>query len=146
VAYDKNTVKHALDGFGFLVQPKLNLALLGAIFNSSLFEDRAPENKHLLTCFVGGAGKPEFADIRNENIKQRVISELNELIGTTSNPEIINEIYWPQAIPNYALNHYKLQEKLDDFETKHPQIKLLGNWRSGISLPQRVDEAFLNSL
>jgi protoporphyrinogen/coproporphyrinogen III oxidase len=70
VAFKKSDVSHPLNAFGFLVPPKTNRALLGAIFSSSVFPNRAPSEKHLITCFSGGATNPEFAKItKNHSIK-----------------------------------------------------------------------------
>jgi oxygen-dependent protoporphyrinogen oxidase len=42
LAYDQSTVTTPLDGFGFLVPPSEGLNILGCVWNSSLFKDRAP--------------------------------------------------------------------------------------------------------
>ncbi len=54
-------VAHALDGFGFLVPEKEHRRILGTIFSSTLFENRAPAGTVLLTTFVGGMRQPELA-------------------------------------------------------------------------------------
>jgi oxygen-dependent protoporphyrinogen oxidase len=48
-------VRHALDGFGFLVPRGEGLRMLGCLFASSLFEGRAPSGAVALTCFFGGS-------------------------------------------------------------------------------------------
>src|SRR4029077_3425366 len=55
LGYRKSAVGNALDGFGFLVPRSAGLEILGSVWNSSLFPNRAPDGKVLLTSFVGGA-------------------------------------------------------------------------------------------
>ena len=52
--YRREDVKHALDGFGFLVPRVEHRRILGTLFSSSLFPGRAPEGTVLLTTFAGG--------------------------------------------------------------------------------------------
>ena len=56
--YDKQSIKHPLNGFGFLVPEIENRQTLGTLFSSTLFPDRAPANHALLTTFVGGERQP----------------------------------------------------------------------------------------
>lgn len=141
VLYKRKAVQHSLDGFGFLVPPSKPCALLGAIFSSSLFEGRAPEDMHLLTCFAGGASKPQLACVDEPEIRERVLQELGTLIGAKEEGQVVSAQYWDRSIPNYPLGHHKLQSQVDAFEQECPGIRLLGNWRRGISVADRVAEA-----
>src|SRR6056297_2788244 len=51
LGYKKEHVDHPLDGFGFLVPEIERRNILGALFTSTLFKNRAPEGHHLLTVF-----------------------------------------------------------------------------------------------
>jgi len=52
-AYRRADVAHSLAGFGFLVPKKEQRRILGSLFSSSMFADRAPEGTVLLTTFAG---------------------------------------------------------------------------------------------
>ena len=54
-----NSLSSPLKGFGFLVPQSERLVILGTIFSSLLFSGRAPEDRLLLTSFLGGVMKPE---------------------------------------------------------------------------------------
>ena len=51
-------VAHPLDGFGMLIPEKEGFNILGALFSSSLFPNRAPEGEVTITCYIGGARAP----------------------------------------------------------------------------------------
>lgn len=141
VVVDRSEVGHALDGFGFLVQPHLGFALLGTIFSSSIFPDRARDGKCLLTCFCGGALRPELADVRKAKVREQALAELCGLLDIQGAPHVLSESVWDKAIPNFALGHYKLEERISVFEREHPGLYVLANWRKGISVADRVREA-----
>src|SRR5215207_4038532 len=59
LGFPKEQVTHPLDGFGFLVPEVERRRILGVIFSSSIFPDRAPPDHVMLTAFAGGARDPD---------------------------------------------------------------------------------------
>jgi len=59
--YDRSDVKHDLNGFGFLVPSRERRRILGSLWSSSIFDERAPARKVLMTTMVGGARSPQTA-------------------------------------------------------------------------------------
>ena len=55
-------VRTAIEGFGFLVPRDAGIRLLGCLFMSQLFPDRAPPGHELLQCMIGGIRWPEAVD------------------------------------------------------------------------------------
>lgn len=132
-------------GFGFLATPKPGQPLLGAIFTSALFPSRAPQGKSLVSLFVGGGVNPHLADAREPTIQQQAIGELSRALSLTAPPEVLSVHHWRAAIPNYPLFHHELCAELDRFEASYPTLTFLANWRRGISLAHRLNEAELHS-
>lgn len=130
-----------VDGFGFLIPPRLKRLLLGAIFSSSIFERRAPDGFHLITCFSGGALAPQHARVDQMPIAESVAKDVQQILGLKSVPVILNRRYYRSAIPNYSLGHFQLQESIRRFEHEHPWLRCLGNWYSGVSVSDRVEAA-----
>ena len=79
-------IAHPLDGFGFLVPECENLNILGTLFSSTLFPERAPKDHVLLTTFVGGERKPGLTLLPDSEIFSIVVNELNKLLGLKGNP------------------------------------------------------------
>jgi protoporphyrinogen/coproporphyrinogen III oxidase len=141
VSFDLKHVTSDMNGFGFLVAPAHGKSILGAIFCSSLFPDRAPIGRCLVTCFVGGASNPEAADITHPLTSKRALTELKDFLGATEEPALLKNTYWPEAIPNYPVQHYRTESEIAEFEQSYPGLHIIGNWRKGISVSDRVKEA-----
>src|SRR6266849_4197443 len=74
----------APNGFGFLVPRSSGLAILGTVWNSSLFPGRAPEGHGLFSTFVGGATNPGAAQQSEEALVALVHRELAPLLSRTN--------------------------------------------------------------
>ena len=138
LGYKKEHVAHPLDGFGFLVPEVERRNILGALFTSTLFKNRAPEGHHLLTVFAGGARQPDIAQMESEKLLKLVEDDLKDLIGLTGSPVFKDHIYWPNSIPQYEKGYGEIYSILDELERGNPGLHLAGNFRHGISVPDCI--------
>lgn len=139
--YEREQVKHPLDGFGFLVPSKENRKILGSLFNTSLFPNRSPAGHVLLTTFLGGMRQPVLAGKDTGELKDIVLSEHGELLGVTGSPKFFDHIYWPNSIPQYTTEYDRVLESIDRVEKNNPGVYLLGNFRGGISMPDCIENS-----
>ncbi|MEN8661350.1 MAG: protoporphyrinogen oxidase [Lentimonas sp.] len=141
LAYKREDVKHPLDGFGALVPECEGHQILGALFPSSLFSQRAPNNEVLLTAFVGGERQPELATGDTEALKAIVCPELEALLGIQGEPTFCHHKHWERAIPQYKIGYGDLLEEMDAVEEQNPGLHLAGNYRTGISVTYCIEAA-----
>ncbi|MEO5929131.1 MAG: protoporphyrinogen oxidase, partial [Candidatus Kapaibacterium sp.] len=134
VLYDRAMVAHPLDGFGLLVPEVERRCILGAIFSSTLFPNRAPEGTVLLTAFIGGAREPGLALRSAEEIAYDVHAELRRTLGICARPKSFDLRVWNRAIPQYNLGHGAIIEAIELAEERLPGMHLLGNYRGGVSV------------
>jgi oxygen-dependent protoporphyrinogen oxidase len=139
--YRREDVGHPLDGFGCLVPEVERRQILGIIFSSSLFGNRAPENHVAVTTFVGGARQPELVDCSDEALSSIVDAEHRALIGTTAPATSVDITRWSRAIPQYGLDHSSVVASLDAAEGRHSGLYLVGNYRGGVSVGDCVRSA-----
>jgi oxygen-dependent protoporphyrinogen oxidase len=132
--YDRSQVSHSLNGFGFLCPGKEHRDILGTLFSSSLFPNRAPAGKVSLMTFVGGMRRPENAALQPEIMQSLISSELEKLIGVTGAPDFTHHIYWPRAIPQYLIGHHQIEAQMDALEHQYPGLRLIGNYRGGVGV------------
>lgn len=132
---------HALDGFGFLVPKRENRGILGTIFTSSLFADRAPEGHALLTTFVGGMRQPELALQSEERIAELALKEQTSLLGAPMHPEFVHVTSWERAIAQYVRGHLERIRRIEETETRTPGLFFCANYRGGISVGDCVKSA-----
>jgi oxygen-dependent protoporphyrinogen oxidase len=134
LGFERADVAHALDGFGMLIPSKEKRSILGALFSSSLFPDRAPDGHVSITCFVGGARMPERAREDTDLMVERVLIDLRQLLGVRGEPVFANHVYWPRAIPQYTVGYQAVKNAADEMESENPGLYLAGNYRSGVSV------------
>ena len=138
LGYKKSDVTHPLDGFGFLVPEVENRSILGALFTSTLFQNRAPEGHHLLTVFAGGGRQPGIANLESSELLDLVQADLKALIGINGEPVFKDHIFWPDSIPQYDTGYDKVINTFEDLEVNNPGLHIAGNFRGGISVPDCI--------
>jgi oxygen-dependent protoporphyrinogen oxidase len=135
LGYDRAAVSHPLDGFGMLVPPVEDaFDILGTLFSSTLFPNRAPEGRVLLTTFVGGARAPALAQQPDDAVQEVVERDLGRLLEVTGSPVFSQHIHWSHAIPQYTLGYGAAKDTLDALEGTHPGLVFAGNYRQGVSV------------
>jgi oxygen-dependent protoporphyrinogen oxidase len=133
VIYRRKDVSHPLDGFGFLAPRIENPPVLGTLFASSMFAERAPAGTVVLTSFLGGRRNPQAALAPDEHIAADVVRCNAHLLG--AEPPLFTAVRrWPRAIPQYDLGHLKRLAQVDALEAQVPGLVLCGNWRDGVSV------------
>lgn len=135
LGFRREQIAHPLDGFGALVPVRERRSILGIIFSSSLFPDRAPPGHVALTVIVGGALQPQVATLPEPQLLATVLPDLRELLGLTGEPVFWRHTFWPGAIPQYALGHERHFATIAACEEKHPGLFIGGQIRDGIALP-----------
>jgi len=139
--YERERVSHPLDGFGYLIPKKEGRSILGTLWDSSMFENRAPEGKVLLRSMMGGACFPEYVKLSDDEVVARVRKDLRDVMGISAAPSFIRIFRHPRAIPQYIVGHARRLEALEERLGKHPGLILTGNSYRGIGLNDCVAAA-----
>jgi len=130
-----SSLTRPLRGFGFLVPQAERMAILGTIFSSLLFGDRAPDDRVLLTSFLGGVSKPEVFDWPDTRIWESVCSELKRLLKTSIQPEPLAIFRHRRAIPQYNIGQRQRVEAIASELARIPGLFVTGNFLHGVSVP-----------
>lgn len=145
LGFQKEKVSHPLDGFGMLIPKKENYKLLGALFPSTLFPNRAPSGHALLTCFIGGARNPELAGYPQEELVALALNDLDSLLGIAAKPVFTRHTFWENAIPQYRTGYDRYLSIMDEIEQSAAGLFLSGNYRGGVSVPDRLSAGLENA-
>lgn len=140
--FRRDQVRHPLDGFGFLVPGVEKLNVLGAIFGSSLFPQRAPDGHVLIGTFLGGLRAPEVPFRPAGEQIDLALHDLRNLLGITGQPAFTHHLVYTKAIPQYDVGYSAIRHQIETVETRCPGLFLGGNYRGGISL----SDSLLNGL
>lgn len=141
LGYKRTAVTNSLYGFGFLAPRSAGLRVLGCVWNSSLFPQRAPEDSVLLTSFVGGAFDAPATQLASQELQNLVHQELRRVLGISETPVITNVQVWRQAIPQYDLRHFLRVIAFSQKIAGIPGLAFAGNFLDGPSVGSVVDRA-----
>ncbi len=129
------------EGFGELIPSKENRKILGVIFNSSNFPDRAPEGHLLFTILMGGARKAEIVEQQDDKILETALKEINDLLKPSDAPTFQHVRVWKRAIPQYNMGYATVLDEIQRTEQNNPGLHFIGNYRGGISMGACIKNA-----
>jgi oxygen-dependent protoporphyrinogen oxidase len=130
-----------LRGFGFLATPNAGLRILGSVWNSALFADRAPSGWLLLTSFIGGATDSEAIRLSDDELVSIADRDLKRVLGIGSMPRRLPITRWPRAIPQYTIGHAARTAEIEESLKRHKGLWLIGNYLKGVSLGDCTETA-----
>ena len=122
------------DGFGFLLHPDEEPAVLGAIYCSSIFPDQAPENTCLIRVMLGGRRHLELIDAEDEKLAKIAMDALQGYLGHDGEPIFCHVHKIGRAIPQYTKGHLARLQRIGKRLATHPGMDLRGNSYHGIAL------------
>jgi oxygen-dependent protoporphyrinogen oxidase len=141
LGYRHADVSHSLDGFGFLAPRNAGIRILGTVWNSSLFPNRAPQDRVLLTSFLGGATDPDAASLSDSALVALAHRELIPTLGLKSQPVASHITAYERAIPQYNLGHLDRLAAIQSELAQIPGLHLTGNYLRGPSIGACIEQA-----
>ena len=141
LGFRREDVAHPCEGFGMLIPKVEGFKILGTIFSSSLFPNRAPAGRLTLTSYVGGERYPDLASLPAEKLYALTCEDLRVLLGVRGQPTFQHCVFYPRAIPQYNLGYGRYRELMADIENKAPGLFFAGHYRDGISLSDTIVSA-----
>jgi oxygen-dependent protoporphyrinogen oxidase len=141
LGFRREDVAHPCEGFGMLIPKVEGFKILGTIFSSSLFPNRAPAGHLTLTSYVGGERFPELASLPPEQLYALTCEDLRVLLGVKGKPTFQHSVFYPKAIPQYNLGYGRYRELMAEIEGKVSRLFLAGHYRDGISLSDTIVSA-----
>ncbi|HTR23391.1 MAG TPA: protoporphyrinogen oxidase [Terriglobales bacterium] len=138
LGYDEKVRRSLPAGFGFLVPRSAGHRMLAATFVHNKFPHRAPENRALVRCFLGGARDEEILSSSEDEILAIVRNELGQIINLRAEPLFSRVYKWKAAMAQYSVGHLERLERIKALCEKLPGLALAGNGFNGIGVPDCV--------
>ncbi len=130
-----------LNGFGFLCPGSEKRNILGCLWDSMVFQHRAPEGHHLLRCLLGGMRNRHIAKRSNSELEAMVVQELRDLMGLKGEPEYLHIFRWNAAIPQYHVGHHRLLHDIEQEFASMGRLYARCNWIGGVALNDCVAQS-----
>lgn len=106
LGFRKRDVRADLGGFGFLVAAGEAPRVLGCVFESTVWPDRAPDDEHvLLRMIYGGARDPGAAELDDGALFAQAGADLAQTLGIRAEPVHTSSVRWAHGIAQYPVGH-----------------------------------------
>jgi oxygen-dependent protoporphyrinogen oxidase len=138
LGFRREEVAHPCQGFGMLIPKVEGFRILGTIFSSSLFPNRAPADHVTLTSYIGGERQPDLALRPAAELVALTCKDLRVLLGLRGRPVFQHTALYPRAIPQYNLGYGRHRELMRAIENQAAGLFLAGHYRDGVSLGDSI--------
>ncbi len=141
LGFDKKDIDHSLDGFGFLVPASEGKQILGCLWDSSIFPNRAPKGKVLLRAMLAGDRQPEVFEYPDDLSVKTVLDVLDGIMGIRSFPNKVWVFRHSKGIPQYRLGHVELVNAIETEGKSLGGLFFCSNAYRGVGLNDCVGSA-----
>ncbi|HEU4937379.1 MAG TPA: protoporphyrinogen oxidase [Vicinamibacterales bacterium] len=143
LGYDEAAIRSEchLDGFGFLVPRGDGIRILGALWETSIYQHRAPAGKALIRVMIGGARDPDAVTLCDAELRRIARNDLKHTMKVSAMPEFVQVIRHARGIPQYVRGHQQRMQRIDALLKAHHGLFLSGNSYRGISINACIADA-----
>jgi oxygen-dependent protoporphyrinogen oxidase len=139
--YKKEKFRGDLDAFGYLIPSREKRKILGTLYDSSIFPNRAPEGYVLLRSMIGGARASDLAMEQEPRLVEMIRKELADILGVASDPDFVRIYRHEKAIPQYTVGHVERLKNIDAALGRHRGLFLTGNAYRGVSVNDCIENS-----
>ena len=140
LGYHMDQLRHMPPGFGFLVPRSEGRRMLACTFVHNKFPHRAPSNKGIVRCFLGGARDESVLNLTDDEVVATVRSELKEIVKLEGRPMFERVYRWRGAMAQYESGHLARVERIELRVKNIPGLEIAGNAYHGIGVPDCIRE------
>lgn len=141
LGYKREKIRHNLGGFGFLIPFREGRKILGTLWDSSIFPNRAPEGYVLLRTILGGARRSDLALEHQEKLITLVMDELRDIMKISAQPDLAKVYTHQRGIPQYFLGHDQKTEQIEKICKNYKGFYVTGNAYRGIGVNDCVENS-----
>jgi oxygen-dependent protoporphyrinogen oxidase len=138
MGYNMSALAKLPPGFGFLVPRSEGRRMLACTFVHCKFPHRAPADKGLLRCFLGGAGDEAVLALSDEEITSIVRRDLKEIVDLEAEPRFVRIYRWRGAMAQYTRGHLDRVARIESNVAKIRGLAVAGNAFRGIGVPDCI--------
>ena len=141
VGFGYRHLQHDLDGFGLLTTTAARQSILGVLWDSSVFPDRAPPGCKVLRVMLGGQRNPDLVGLDEASLVETARQGLRQTMGIDESPDVVYVRRWERGIPSYAPGHIERVERIFNWAGRHAGLYLTSNAYRGIAMNDAVLQA-----
>jgi oxygen-dependent protoporphyrinogen oxidase len=138
LAYPAEQLAGAIEGFGFVVPRTEGRDLIAATWTSLKWPHRAPADRVLIRCYVGGMGRDDVLNVDDHGLVAKIRAELSALCGIRAEPVYAEVNRWWKAMPQYTVGHLDRLNQLEASLSRYPGLALTGAAYRGVGIPDCI--------
>lgn len=139
--YDRELVRHSLDGSGFLVPRNERRTIRACTFSSSKFRHRSTPDKALIRVSLNTLRIPGLNDLSDRDVAAVVANDLSGYLGISKQPMSVVVTRHQTAIPQFAPGHDAIVREIERRISKLDNFALVGNAYAGMGVSDCVARA-----
>jgi len=112
--------------------------MLACTFVHNKFPHRAPPDKGILRCFLGGSRDESILALADEEILETVHRELGDILKLDARAIFARVYRWRGAMAQYEPGHLARIERIEKRVAEIPGLALAGNAYHGIGVPDCI--------
>jgi oxygen-dependent protoporphyrinogen oxidase len=134
VGFGYRSLGHPLDGFGLLTTTAARQPVLGVLWDSSIFPDRAPAGCKSVRAMIGGQRNPGLVNQDEAGLIRTARVGIRNTMGIDQDPDVTYVKRWDRGIPSYAPGHIAKVDAIFARLEKIPGLYLNCNAYRGIAM------------
>lgn len=138
-------ISHDLRGFGLLTTTSSKQPILGIVWDSSIFYDRAPENGDILRVMIGGQRDKDLALKSDEILTEFAKLGVRNTMGVKDEPKSVYVKRHKKGIPNYGLGHMANVEEIMKEAKRVGGLYLNSNAYKGVAMNDCIKNSRLTA-
>jgi oxygen-dependent protoporphyrinogen oxidase len=134
VGFGYRNLAQPLDGFGVLTTTSSRQPILGVLWDSSIFPDRAPDGAKSLRVMIGGQRNPSLALQDDAGLIATARAGLKSVMGLDAEPDVSFVKRWERGIPSYTTGHIDRVDAIFARAGRTPGLFLNSNAYRGVAM------------
>jgi oxygen-dependent protoporphyrinogen oxidase len=134
VGFGYRRLEQPLDGFGVLTTTSSRQPILGVLWDSSIFPDRAPEGSKSLRVMIGGQRNPALAMQDDAGLIATARRGLRAVMGLDADPDVSFVKRWERGIPSYTSGHIDRVDAIFERAARTRGLFLNSNAYRGVAM------------
>jgi oxygen-dependent protoporphyrinogen oxidase len=134
LAYERKEISYPMNGFGFVIPRIENRKIMACTWTSIKFAHRAPHDKLLIRCFVGGIKNEHLTRVNESALIAIAREELRDIMGIHAEPLFTRVFRWEKSMPQYMVGHEAKIQRIEERLSLNPGLFLAGSAYYGIGI------------
>lgn len=141
-SFPKGSIKKAPQGNGVLSVRRNNSYIQSVVWLNKKWEHYANKDEELLGIYFGRSSDSIMMSLSNKQIEEAILKDLNKMLSINEKPNYRIIKRWPNAIPQFPVNHEEKTKNLNEFlSEKYPGVYLIGNGMNGFGINNCIKQA-----